>query len=295
MQGKIIKGIAGFYYVHVADCGVYECMAKGIFRNRKIRPLVGDDVIVEPVEDTEIGKKGNIIDVLPRHNMLIRPAVANIDQALLVFSVKFPKPNLNLLSRFLIAMSVQDIPAVVCFNKTDQTKTEETEHLAAVFEKSGCRILRCSVKNGEGIEKVAEVLMGKTTALAGPSGTGKSSLLNAISPKAASRTGAISEKINRGRHTTRHTEIFHISGQTYIMDTPGFTSFDAIDIDADRLRLHFPELSSMEGQCRFHGCVHINEPDCAVKDAVECGKISRIRYEIYRVLYQELKDKRKYT
>ena len=296
MQGKIIKGIAGFYYVHVADCGVYECMAKGIFRNKSVKPLVGDLVELEDVTDTDIERKGNIIEILPRKNELIRPAVANIDQTLIVFAAKSPVPNLVVLSKFLVMMEQKNIPTIICFNKQDQVSEEESERLAAIFAGSGCRVIRTCTYTGEGIEELRELMEGKTTALAGPSGVGKSSLLNALYPEADSKTGSISEKLHKGKNTTRHTEIFQISdhGNTYLMDTPGFTSFEAMETPAEELRFYFPELREYEGQCRFDGCLHLKEPDCAVKKAVQDGLISPKRYEIYNAMMEELKDKRKY-
>ena len=292
MQGKIIKGIAGFYYVRVVESGLYECKAKGVFRKEKIKPLVGDVVEIDVLdEDT---KKGNIVDILERKNELIRPAVANIDQALVVFAVTKPKPHFNLLDRFLVMMESKDIPVVLCFNKKDIGTEEEIEQLKEIYANSGHQILFTSALNEENIDKVKEILQGKTTAIAGPSGVGKSSMLNAVYPEADVKTGEISEKINRGKHTTRHTEIFHIEGSTYVMDTPGFTSLDYSVLEDKELRFYFNEFSEHEGQCRFNGCVHVNEPGCSVKNAVSEGLISGLRYDIYLEMYNELKNKRKY-
>ena len=292
MQGKIVKGIAGFYYVHVTDCGVYECKAKGIFRNKNIKPLVGDNVEIDIIDEVDF--KGNIVDILPRNNELIRPAVANIDQSLVVFASLSPAPNFNLLSRFLCMMEYNEIPTVICFNKTDQIEDDKLQEIVKNFEGAGCRILMTSTVTGQGLSELREVLEGKTTALAGPSGVGKSSMLNAVYPDADVKTGEISEKINRGKHTTRHTEIFHIEGSTYVMDTPGFTSLDYSVLEDKELRFYFNEFSEHEGQCRFNGCVHVNEPGCSVKEAVAEGRIHRSRYENYVVLYEELKQQRRY-
>ena len=292
MQGKIVKGIAGFYYVHVTDCGVYECKAKGIFRNKNIKPLVGDNVEIDIIDEVDF--KGNIVDILPRNNELIRPAVANIDQSLVVFASLSPAPNFNLLSRFLCMMEYNVIPTVICFNKTDQIEDDKLQEIVKNFEGAGCRILMTSTVTGQGLSELREVLEGKTTALAGPSGVGKSSMLNAVYPDADVKTGEISEKINRGKHTTRHTEIFHIEGSTYVMDTPGFTSLDYSVLEDKELRFYFNEFSEHEGQCRFNGCVHVNEPGCSVKNAVSEGLISGLRYDIYLEMYNELKNKRKY-
>ena len=292
MQGKIIKGIAGFYYVHAEDDKVYECKAKGVFRNRKIKPLVGDDVELDIIDEDKI--IGNINDILPRKNELIRPAVANIDQTLVVFASLSPEPNFNLLSRFLVMMDWNNVPAIVCFNKSDQVDEVEIKRLTGIFENCGAKVIVTSVPKNEGIAELKELLLGKTTSFAGPSGVGKSSILNEIFPDANSQIGDISEKINRGKHTTRHSEIFNVAKDTYIMDTPGFTSLECADIEDTELHYYFNEFSEYEGKCRFNGCVHVNEPDCKVKDAVLEGKISKVRYDIYLEMYNELKAKRKY-
>lgn len=292
MQGKIIKGIAGFYYVYVIEAGVYECKAKGVFRNKKIKPLVGDNVLIDVISDSE--RTGNITDILPRKNELIRPAVANIDQAMIVFASLSPEPNFNLLSRFIVMMEYNRIDTVICFNKTDQVDSESLDKMVKDFSGCGSRIITSSVKENKGIDEIREVLQNKTTALAGPSGVGKSSILNSVFPEAETRTGEISGKINRGKHTTRHTEIFNITGDTFVLDTPGFTSLDYDVVEDKDLRFYFNEFTEYEGKCRFNGCVHVNEPDCAVKAAVTEGKISELRYKIYTDMYNELKNKRKY-
>ena len=193
MTGKIIKGIAGFYYVHDGVSNVYECKAKGIFRNKKIKPLVGDNVEFTVLDEDE--GTGNIVTILKRENELIRPAVANIDQAMIVFAVTDPEPNLNLLDRFLVAMEAQDVPVVVCFNKKDLAAAGEAEKLTSIYEAAGYEVHLTNAKSGEGMEEIREILRGKTTALAGPSGVGKSSITNEIQPEAGMETGAISEKI----------------------------------------------------------------------------------------------------
>lgn len=292
MQGKIIKGIAGFYYVHTEGTKVYECKAKGIFRNQKIKPLVGDNVEIEILD--EVKKTGNIEKILPRANTLIRPAVSNIDQALVVFAAAKPEPNFNLLDRFLIAMEQRNVETVICFNKIDTVTEEKTENLEQIYESSGSRVLCISVLEENGIDKIKEVLRGKTTVLAGPSGVGKSSLINQLKPEAQMETGSISEKIERGRHTTRHSELFYFEEHTYIMDTPGFSSLYLEDMEKEELKDYFYEFAPYEELCRFGGCSHIGEPDCGVKEALSAGKISRVRYNNYVLLYQELKDRKKY-
>ena len=292
MQGKIVKGIAGFYYVHVVESGVYECKAKGIFRKEKIKPLVGDNVRIEILEEEE--KTGNIVDILPRSNELIRPAVANIDQALVVFSVLKPAPHFKLLDRFLVMMESKGLPVVLCFNKADIADEPQVDMLRAVYEGCGYPLLFVSARDGQDIGRVKHLLKGKTTAVAGPSGVGKSTLINALNPEAQMETGAISQKIERGRHTTRHSELFPVGEDSYIMDTPGFSYLYVNDFEKEELKYYFPEFAEYEGSCRFHGCDHVHEPGCLVKQAVEEGKIHHIRYEDYTEMYEELKSRRRY-
>jgi len=292
MQGKIVKGIAGFYYVHVVEYGVYECKAKGIFRKDKKKPLVGDDVDIEVLSEVE--KTGSIINIFERKNELIRPAVANIDQALVVFAAAKPSPHFNLLDRFLVMMQTKEIPVILCFNKEDIASEEKLSELAEIYEKCGCQLIFVSAKEEKNMETLRRMLEGKTTAIAGPSGVGKSSIINLLNPKANMETGSISRKIERGKHTTRHSELFMIGEDSYIMDTPGFSSLYVNDFEKEELKYYFPEFELYEGQCRFNGCDHIHEPGCAVKEAVEKGKIHAVRYEDYKELYEELKNKRRY-
>lgn len=292
MRGKIVKGIAGFYYVHVVESGLYECKAKGVFRKEKIKPLVGDVVEIDILDEAE--KKGNITDILERKNELIRPAVANIDQALVVFAVTKPKPHFNLLDRFLIMMESKGIPVVLCFNKKDIATEPEIQKLKEIYETCGYHMIFTSALEEENVEEVKTLLQGKTTAIAGPSGVGKSSLINILQPEAKMETGSISEKIERGKHTTRHSELIWIEDNTYIMDTPGFSSLYTNTFEKEELKYYFTEFTPFEGQCRFQGCDHIHEPGCAVKDALEEGKIHPVRYENYLEMYKELKEKRRY-
>ena len=291
IKGKIIKGIAGFYYVYTT-LGLVECKAKGIFRKEGIKPLVGDDVEIEVIDEALL--KGNIVDILDRKNTIVRPSSANVDQAMIIFAITHPVPNYNLLDRFLISMGQQDIPCVICFNKMDIATPSEIEELRNAYEGCGYRVLFVSASLEEGLDDIRNELKGKTTVVAGPSGVGKSSIVNALYPDANMETGDISKKIERGKHTTRHAELFALSSDTFIMDTPGFTSLYLKDIECTALTGYYPEFTHYEPYCRFSLCSHIKEPDCGIKKALSEGKISAIRYENYVEIYEELKQAKKY-
>lgn len=291
MTGKIIKGISGFYYVHTT-LGLVTTRAKGVFRNIGVKPLVGDNVEIELIDENEL--VGNLVSVLPRRNALIRPASANIDQAMIIFAITHPNPNYNLLDRFLISMMQQDIEVVICFNKTDIASREEIDELTRSYEGCGRKVLFVSAEENEGIDEIREALKGKTTVVAGPSGVGKSTIVNTLYPEAQMQTGEISRKIERGKHTTRHAELFALDDTTFIMDTPGFTSLEVDGIRKEELWQFYPEFVPFEVNCRFGGCSHIAEPICGVKEAVSFGQISSIRYENYRAIYEDLKNRREY-
>lgn len=281
MVGKIIKGIGGFYYVQAGD-KIYSCKAKGIFRNEKIKLLIGDEVEISVLDDIKL--EGNVDDILPRRNQLLRPALANVDIIIVVQALAKPAPQLYLLDRYLVSVGRLDIPVAIVFNKADLKHDE----LADVYSKAGYRTFVTSVNTGEGFEELKNYIKGKTIALAGPSGVGKSSITNYLCPYAGMETGGISRKIERGKHTTRHSEFFPLGDNTYICDTPGFTSIAFEDIDSERLKYYFPEISRYEGKCRFNGCLHLAEPDCEVKAAVDSGKINASRYESYKKIYYEI-------
>lgn len=291
MTGKIIKGIAGFYYVYVVESGIYECKAVGIFRKDKIKPLVGDMVRIEVLNEEK--KEGSLVEILPRKNELIRPAVANVDQAMVIFAADFPKPNFSLLNRFLIMMERRNVPVVICFNKMDLLEEKDIQRLHEIYEPAGYRVLTISVKQKKGIEEVQALLDHKVTVVAGPSGVGKSSLTNSLQRDVEMETGEISKKLNRGKHTTRHSQLIELGDDSWFVDTPGFSSLYLEDMEKEELRLYFPEFDPYEGQCRYQGCTHTHEPGCAVKEALSEGKIEKLRYEGYLELYEELKDKKK--
>lgn len=292
MQGKIIKGIAGFYYVYVAESGLYECKARGLFRKEGVKPLVGDDVELEALgtcSDTGY-PEGTIREILPRRNSLIRPAVANVDGALLVMAYTSPEPNPGLLDRFLIMMAQQEVPCAILFNKEDLS--DGTSSLPDTY--AAYPVFSVSVKEETGLEKLRAYLSGRTTAIAGPSGVGKSSLINALTGGQIMETGRVSEKIERGRHTTRHSELIPLGGDTYLCDTPGFTSLYITGLEARDLQLYYPEFEPYLGQCYYEDCAHVKEPDCVIRKAVDEGHIPVGRYESYVNLYTELKSQKKY-
>ncbi len=292
MTGKIIKGIAGFYYVSDEKGRVYQCKAKGVFRSRKVKPLVGDDVDFSILDEKDM--EGNIDQILPRKNELVRPAASNVDQALVVFALRDPAPNFNLLDRFLVMMERQQVPVILCFNKADQGMEPGQWDFMEGYRKAGYEVRSISALEQQGVEEIRALMEGKTTVFAGPSGVGKSTLTNALCPQAQMETGEISRKIKRGRHTTRHSELFWLGEGTYMMDTPGFSSMYVEDLEPEELKDYFPEFAPFSDQCRFLGCVHVGERDCGVKEAVKDGEICQSRYDNYLLMYQELKNKRRY-
>ncbi|MCR5054615.1 MAG: ribosome small subunit-dependent GTPase A [Lachnospiraceae bacterium] len=291
MQGRIIKGIAGFYYVF-SEGRVYECKARGIFRKDGIKPLVGDYVSFSVTHEKDM--EGNVDEILPRKNELIRPNVANVDQSLYVAAVTKPKYDLNLTDRFLSMMEYEDLPVIICLNKIDLASDQEVKEFADIYRTGGYKVIPTSTKTGEGMDELREVLRSKTTTVAGASGVGKSSMVNYIRGEKAMETGAISEKIERGKNTTRHSECLFVSEDTYLFDTPGFGTMMLPDIEKENMDLLFREMAELKGKCKFNGCAHINEPDCAVKRSVEEGAIAKSRYNNYKLLYEELKNRRKY-
>lgn len=293
MQGKIIKGIAGFYYIYAEDGNLYECKARGNLRNKKIIPLVGDDVEMTVTDAEQC--KGSLEGIRDRKNSLIRPAVANVDQALIFFARNNPEPNMGLVDRLLITMEKSGIPCLIAFNKSDLEAAagDGFDREKEAYREAGYTVLDVCVRTGEGIDKLKELLKDKTTTLAGPSGAGKSSFINLLCPEAEMETGSVSDKLGRGRHTTRHAEILVMQQGSYIVDTPGFTSFELFDIEPEDLTFYYPEFTKYAGMCRFNTCSHTHEPGCAVAEAVQNGELSKRRYERYVFNYEELKRKRK--
>ena len=291
MQGRIIKGIAGFYYVYCDDTYTYECKAKGIFRRDRVKPMVGDIVDIEILSGDE--KLGNITDLHDRKSELVRPAVSNVDQALIVFALTHPEPNYLLLDKLLLQFLVRDLPTIICFNKEDLVREEETERVRGIYKNSGVQVFFTCATSHQGTGELKACLKGKLSCVAGPSGVGKSSLINCLQGGAVMATGDISRKLSRGKHTTRHSEIIPIDNDTFIMDTPGFSSFDVMGTDCDEIMEYYNEFRPYT-ECRFKPCSHIHEPGCAVKEAVEEGFINEDRYSNYIQINNELKSLRRY-
>ena len=280
MNGIIVKGIGGFYYVKSADGNIYECKARGVFRKEHITPTIGDRVEIE-VKNS----KGSIIKIEERKSRMTRPSVANIDTLVIVAAAASPEPNLFLLDKMLINAHINGIEPIICINKSDITKREDIKE---IYSKAGYTVIETSAADNIGTDELKRILKGKITAFAGLSGVGKSSILSLITDSEL-ETGSVSEKIQRGRHTTRHVELFDMGDDTYVLDTPGFGSLEIERIKADELWEYFPEMRKAHGQCRFRGCSHINEPDCAIKELLQSGELSAERYESYKQIHEQLK------
>ncbi|MGL6174526.1 MAG: ribosome small subunit-dependent GTPase A [Cellulosilyticaceae bacterium] len=297
MQGTIIKGIAGFYYVKVGE-RVYECKARGKFRKENITPLIGDRVIISTVDESQYSAKeytqGAIEEILERTNKLIRPPVANVDQGIVVFAVTYPEIHLDLLDRFLVMVEMEGIKPYIVLNKIDGANLESYQYIVEGYAKSGYEVVCVSAKGNINVDRIKEILKDKTSFFAGPSGVGKSTLLNSIQPDLKLQTGEVSVKIKRGKHTTRHVELLPLNEGGYVLDTPGFTSLQFEEIEATELRHYFPEFERFEGECKFNGCSHIHEPGCKVKEALEKDEIFRPRYDNYVTYYNQLKDIRRW-
>lgn len=283
MIGKIRKGIAGFYYVQT-EIGLIECKARGLFRKTKENILVGDDVRIE--YDEQAGK-GYLVEILPRRNSLLRPAVSNVDQIVLFFALEQPKTNLNLLDRFLVMLEQKEFPIFLALNKSDLV--ESGEEIADRYRRIGYPVFVISALK-EDLSGLKDILIGKTTALAGPSGSGKSTLVNLLQSVHQQLTGEVSEKIGRGKHTTREVYLIPLEEGGYIFDTPGFTSLDINEIKRRELRNYFPEFRDFSTHCRFLDCLHEKERDCKVKEAVVSGEVAPGRYESYIQILNELKS-----
>ncbi len=285
MRGRIYKGIGGFYYVAVDSGEIIECKARGKFRKEHITPIIGDEVEIE-VKDS----KGSITEIYERKNSLIRPAVANIDVIVVVVAAKDPDPATYVTDKMLVNAEINGIPAIVCINKSDLANSDE---LQDIYRRAGYKTVCVSALEKDGLDELFEIIKGKTAAFAGVSGVGKSTMLSHITGVSL-ETGEVSDKISRGRHTTRHVELFKLDGGGYVLDTPGFSSVETEAMTAEELDMYFPEICEVSGECRFRGCSHINEPDCAVKDNVEKGIIPQSRYDSYKELYELQRGKKQW-
>lgn len=287
MEGKIIKGIGGFYYIKTSE-GIIECKARGKFRHKDMKPMVGDNVTIK----VEKGK-GVIEEIHERTSELIRPTVSNVTLAFVVFAIKSPDLNFDLLNRFLILCESNNIEAIVCLNKVDLVSEKEREEVKKKITDIGYEVLFINAKEGLGIEELRKRMEGNVTVLCGPSGAGKSTLINQLADKEHMETGMVSDKIGRGKHTTRHSELIEIDNG-YIVDTPGFSTLDVTFIEKEKLKYYFPDFDQYNDTCKFRGCVHYKEPGCSLKEAVEEGKINKHRYEFYIRTLEEIIEGGKY-
>ncbi len=292
MQGRIIRGIAGFYDVYTSEEGIIRCKPRGIFRKEGQKPLVGDLVEIQILDEKD--REGSLDQIYPRRSELTRPEVANVDQAVVIMAMQHPLPNLLLLDRFLVTMAGQSVPVLICFNKIDLTETDQVKSMEEIYRHCGCDLLFVSAVTREGMEDFRAKLVGKTSVVAGPSGVGKSSLTNLLQTEISMEIGEISRKLKRGKNTTRYSQMVALDADTYLIDTPGFSSLFLKDLEKEDLKNYYPEFEPYEGRCRFFACTHTHEPDCAVKAAVDAGEIHPVRYQNYQGLYQELKDQRRY-
>lgn len=287
MKGKIIKGIGGFYYIKTKD-GIIECKARGKFRHKSLKPMVGDNVKIK----VENGK-GTIEDIEERTSELFRPTVANVTRAFVVFAVKNPDINYDLLNRFLVLCESNNIEAIVCLNKMDLVSDDEKKEIQKKINEIGYEVLFINAKEGIGVDGLRKRLEGNVTVLCGPSGAGKSTLINTLTKINHMETGNVSEKIGRGKHTTRHSELIEVN-DGFIVDTPGFSTLEINFIDKEDLKYCFPDFEEYNNNCKFRGCMHYKEPCCAVKEAVEDGEINKYRYEFYIRTLEEIMNGRKY-
>lgn len=288
-HGTIVKGIAGFYYVDTGE-KIYECKARGVFKNENMKPAVGDEVDIDISEDTAVVTK-----IHERRNLFLRPPVSNVEQFVVVSSLADPKPNIAVIDKFLTAAELNGVESVICFTKCDLVSEKEIQNMKDIYS-NVYPVVFLNTLEEKGINDLIPYLFEKKSALAGPSGVGKSTILNALRKNVEEEsveTGVVSEKTRRGRHTTRHVELFRMDFGGFVFDTPGFTSFDAPDIPEEDLQHLFPEMEHFIGNCRFNGCRHLMEPDCAVREAVDSGEIHQMRYKSYCSQIEQIRERQR--
>lgn len=291
IEGIIIKGVGGNYYVDIGN-KIVECRARGLFRLKNVKPLVGDKVLIRLTEEDE--DAGYIEDILDRKSEIKRPAVANAQQLVIIFSVINPEPSFLLLDKLLIAARSNNLDPVICINKLDLAEEGQKEYILGIFKNTGYKIIFTSKYDENSLQGLKNILKDKLNVFSGPSGVGKSSLMNAIEPDFYLETGELSEKLKRGRHTTRHAEIFKLSFGGYAVDTPGFSSFELEGINMYSLKNYYPEIVRYEEGCKFLDCLHYKEPDCGVKEALKDDLISEVRYNNYIKLLEQIKESKPY-
>ncbi|MDF2684054.1 MAG: ribosome small subunit-dependent GTPase [Brevibacillus sp.] len=286
-EGRIVKALSGFYYV--ADEGrIFSCRARGLFKKKgaKVNPLVGDWVVYDVINEEE----GYVMEVGERTSELVRPPISNVDQAVLVFSMYKPAFSALLLDKFLVHTENAGIDSVIILSKADQVSEEEVAAVVEKYEAIGYTVIPTSTKQQRGLQEVRDILHDRISVFAGQSGVGKSSLINALFPGVSLQTGDVSEKLGRGKHTTRHVELIALDGGGYVADTPGFSSLEFMDLTELDLAEAFRDFSDRAPDCKFRGCLHVTEPSCAVQDAVESGELSKERYDNYLQFREELKE-----
>ncbi|MGI8384508.1 ribosome small subunit-dependent GTPase A [Robertmurraya sp. P23] len=289
-EGKIIKALSGFYYVFSDDNQVIQCRGRGVFRLNKVTPLVGDEVVFQAENESE----GYILEVKDRKNELVRPPISNVDQAILVFSAVEPDFSTSLLDRFLVLVEFNRIKPIICVTKMDLTSADDRVKIETYrdqYTKAGYEVILTSSETEDGLEQLLPHLKGVISVFAGQSGVGKSSLLNAIRPDLDLKTNDISSHLGRGKHTTRHVELIKV-GEGLVADTPGFSSLEFTDIEVEDLNYCFPDIEKLSEDCKFRGCIHLKEPKCAVKEAVNNGELPEYRYEHYELFVQEIKERK---
>jgi ribosome biogenesis GTPase / thiamine phosphate phosphatase len=284
-EGLVIRAQSSFFEVSSSGESTRLCRARGVFKKQGVRILVGDRVMFNPIGQQE----GIIQEVMPRDTFLVRPPIANISQVLIVFSIVTPDLNRNLLDKMLVSAEHARIPSVIILTKCDLASEADIESVRSIYTAAGYTVLSVATKKGYGVDSVLAVLKGNVTVFAGPSGAGKSTLANAISPELGLRMGAISDKAGLGKHTTRHVELFHVAGETWVADAPGFSQLD-VQIPSTELRDYFPEFARVN-ECPYRGCAHIDEQDCRVKEAVFANLIDKDRFNSYRLMFEAIRER----